>query len=207
MRAPYIVLLLLASPAALAAPPDPSPAPAAPKPAPGPSPSRQGRELSRALVPQKTWENLLDRSSEGLSSAVSRSLSAKGEKVPGDLQSTIRKELSRSLTYEQAVDAQASALQKRFTPDELEKAARFYESPLGKKMLDRLPEAQGEVGDQLQERLASVVPDIIHKVAPSAMEGSGAAPPRPSPPSGTGSGADAPPQGAGAGATPPGKKL
>ncbi len=200
MRAPYLVLVsvLLAAPAARAAPAPAAPSGPSAKPAPGPAPSRQGRDLSRALVPQKTWDSLLDRSAEGLSSAVSRSLAAKGEKAPEGLQGTIRKELARSMSYEAAVDAQAQALQKRFSTGELEEATRFYQSPVGKKMLDQLPAAQGEVGDQLQERLAAVVPDIIHKVAPSAMEGAhggGASPGAPgaaSPPSGTGSGADAP---------------
>jgi hypothetical protein len=202
MRTLLLTLTLVAAPA-LASPADAGkPAPETPsKLGPGPAPSKQGRDLSRALVPQKTWEGLLDRSAEGLTSAVARSLTAKGEKVPSDLQHTIRQELGKSMSYQDAVDAQAQALQKRFTPAELEQAAKFYESPLGKKMLDELPAAQGEVGDQLQERLASVVPDIIHRVAPSAMEGAGqgagASPPsaRPSAPAGTGGagGADAPP--------------
>jgi hypothetical protein len=193
VRTPLVVVSvvsLLAAPATLAVPPDAGAA-APPKAAQGPAPSTQGRQLSRALVSQKTWNSLLDRSAEGLSSAVSRSLTAKGEKVPADLQATIRTELGKSMRYEEAVDAQATALQKRFSPAELEQAAKFYDSALGKKMLTELPAAQGEVGDQLQERLTSVVPEIIHRVAPGAMGGSGspATPGKPgAPPTGTGGG-------------------
>jgi hypothetical protein len=137
-------------------------------------PSEQARALSRALVPEPNWDRLLDRSADGLSEAVSRSLMAKGEKVPENLTSDIRKELGKDMKYAEAVDTQALALEKRFTGDEMKKATDFYRSPLGKKMLDRLPEAQSEVGDRLQERLATVVPGILERVAPSAVGGGGA---------------------------------
>ena len=133
--------------------------------------SRKALALSRALVPKQTWDRLLDRSAEGLSQAVSRSLSTKGAKVPDDLKGSIRRELGQSLKYDSAVDTQAQALQKRFTPDELDTAAKFYGSQVGQKMLQRLPEAQSEVGDALQEQLASLVPEIVHRVAPDAMSG------------------------------------
>lgn len=150
-------------------------------------PSSHARALSRVLVPRRTWDRLLDRSAQGLSEAVSRSLTTKGAKVPNGLQGDIRKQLGESMKYEAAVDAQAQALQKRFTPEELDNAARFYGSPVGKKMLERLPEAQSEVGDKLQEQLAMVVPEILHRVAPDALgpstpdqdAGSQASPPAP----------------------------
>ena len=70
-----------------------------------------------ALLPKpaslpSAWpsQGLLDRSAESLSGAVARSLSAQGEKVPGDLQTSLRKELGSSLKYDEAVDAQAQAL-------------------------------------------------------------------------------------------------
>lgn len=137
------------------------------------APSTQARALSRALVPKRTWDRLLDRSAEGLTEAVSRSLSTKGAKVPTGLHENIRRELGQSMKYESAVDTQAHALQKRFTEDEMDSAAKFYQSPVGQKMLQHLPEAQSEVGDALQEQLAVVVPDILHRVAPGAMEPSG----------------------------------
>ncbi len=133
-------------------------------------PSNQARALSRVLVPKQTWDRLLDRSAEGLTEAVSRSLSTKGAKVPTGLHENIRRELGQKMKYESAVDTQAHALQKRFSADEMDSAAKFYGSAVGQKMLQRLPEAQSEVGDQLQEQLAVVVPDILHRVAPGAME-------------------------------------
>jgi hypothetical protein len=170
-----LALLVLASPA-LAAPPSATTGATPDGQKARGKPTEQARALSRALVPETNWERLLDRSADGLSEAVSRSLIAKGEKVPDDLTSNLRKELGKDLKYGEAIDAQAQALDKRFTGDELKKATAFYSSPLGKKMLDRLPEAQSEVGDQLQERLASVVPGILQRVAPSAI-GSGSTDP------------------------------
>jgi hypothetical protein len=190
----FLAVSLLATPSrssaeSTASPPKSTESPGAAAPqskslAPAKPPSDQARALSRALVPQQSWERLLDRSADGLSEAVSRSLQAKGEKVPDNLRTTLRNELAKDMKYGEAVDAQASALEKRFTGDEMSKAAAFYSSPLGKKMLDKLPEAQSEVGDQLQERLATVVPGILQRVAPSALgQGSASAPPK-----GTGAG-------------------
>ncbi len=133
-------------------------------------PSSEARALSRSLVPRQTWDRLIDRSAQGLSEAVSRSLANKGAKVPDSLQGDIRRELAQNMKYEDAVDAQAQALEKRFTTEEMDSAARFYGSPVGKKMLERLPEAQSEVGSHLQEQLAMVVPEILHRVAPEAIE-------------------------------------
>ncbi len=137
-------------------------------------PSSQARAMSRALVPKQTWDRLLDRSAQGLSAAVSRSLAGKGSKVPNDLQGSIRRELAQNMKYDSAIDTQAQALQKRFTPQEMETAARFYSSPVGQKVLQQLPEAQTEVGSQLQEQLATVVPEIVQRVAPDAASPGGA---------------------------------
>lgn len=147
---------------------------------PAAKPSAQARALSRALVTRQSWDQLLDRSADGLSQAVSRSLATKGEAIPDGLRDDLRRELARTMNYDEAVDTQAHALQKRFTVGELERAAAFYGSPVGKKMLDQLPEAQTEVGTQLQQQLAMEVPDILHRVAPGALEaGTGEGAPEP----------------------------
>jgi hypothetical protein len=138
-----------------------------------PPASTSARALSRALVPRDTWDKLLDRSAQGLTQAVTRSLSSKGTAVPDDLSTSIRRELGGALHYEDAVESQAQALDRRFTRPEMESAARFYGSAVGKKLLERLPEAQGEVGDELQGQLASVVPGILHKLAPGAFHEGG----------------------------------
>ena len=67
------------------------------------------------------------------------------------------------------MDIQAQALAQHLTPDELRKVASFYSSPAGKKVLERLPEAQSEVAQQLQARLATAVPEIVQRFAPKAL--------------------------------------
>jgi hypothetical protein len=182
LRVPFVLALLAALPSLPSAatpekPPDDKSDRASSAPSssakPATPPSSQARALSRALVPKQTWDRLLDRSAEGLSAAVSRSLTTKGAKVPSGLQGNIRRELGQSMKYESAIDTQAQALQKRFTTEEMDSAARFYGSPTGQKMLQHLPEAQSEVGDALQEQLAVVVPEILHRVAPDAMTPTG----------------------------------
>ena len=154
------------------------------------------KDLSRLLVSQQRWEQLLDRYAAALTGQVSKTLSSKGEPVPSDLQNTMRKQLGDRMPYQKTVDTQAQALAKQFTPDELKKIAEFYGTPTGKKLLDRLPEAQNEVGQQLESQLAVAVPDIVQKVAPKAL-------PSPGERSGTGSSEAPPPSGQGRTGAPP----
>jgi hypothetical protein len=147
------------------------------------------KDLSRLLVSQQRWDQLLDRYAAALSGQVSKTLTSRGEPVPSDLQSTVRKQLGEKMPYQQTVDAQAQALARQFTPDELKQIAQFYGTPTGKKLLDRLPDAQSEVGQQLESQLAIAVPEIVQRVAPKALPsqpersgtGSSEAPPQPTP--------------------------
>jgi hypothetical protein len=127
------------------------------------------QELARALLPQQEWDRLLDRYASTLSGQVSESLLGRGEKVPDDLQGSIRRELGQRIEYKQMVEAQAQALAGQFTAEELKRTAAFYASPVGKKVLDKLPEAQAQVGEDLQARLATAVPQIVQRLAPKAL--------------------------------------
>jgi hypothetical protein len=153
---------------AKATPPAGEPGAAAPKPR-AAVPSPAARELSRALLPQQQWDRLLDSYASSLSGHVSQALMSRGEKVPDGLQASIRTELGNRLRYEQTVDAQAEALAGQLSPDELKKAVAFYSSPAGKKVVEKLPEAQAETGEDLQQRLATAVPEILQRVAPGAL--------------------------------------
>ena len=132
-------------------------------------PPAAATELARALLTQEQWSRVLDSYATSLAGQVSEALLAKGEKVPDDLRPKMRSELERALPYQQTVQAQADALAKELTPDELKKTAAFYASPLGRKVLERLPEAQSTVAQELQGRLATAVPDIVKRLAPNAM--------------------------------------
>lgn len=156
-----------------------------------PAPSPAAKDLSRALLSSDEWNKLLDRYSSSLSGQLTQSLQAQKEPVPDDLQANLRRELGQKLPYDQAVNAQASALANHFSSDELKQAAKFYASPTGKKVLAELPQALSELGDELQGQLATTVPEIVARVAPKALPGSD---------SSTGSGAAPGPDGGAPGA-------
>ena len=174
---------------------EPVPAPKAAAPStggPAATPSGPASELARALLTQEQWSKVLDSYASSLAGQVSEALLSRGEKVPDDLRPKLRGELDRALPYQQTVQAQAEALSKALTPDELKRTAAFYRSPLGRKVLERLPDAQSAAAQQLQGRLATAVPEIVNRVAPKAMA---SAPP-------AGGGAPGAPGGAG-GQSPP----
>ncbi len=129
-------------------------------------------ELARALLTKEQWAKVLDSYAQSLTGQISQALQGSGEKVPDDLRGKLRGELDRALPYQQTVDAQAAALAKQLTPDELKKTATFYSSTVGRKVLQKLPEAQSAVAQQLQARLATAVPEIVNRLAPKAMAGS-----------------------------------
>ena len=135
-------------------------------------PPPAARDLAKALLTEDQWNKVLDSYASSLSGQVSQSLLSSGEKVPEDLRPTLRAELGKALPYQQTIQAQAEALSKELTPDELKRTAQFYSSPLGRKVLEKLPEAQASVAQQLQGRLATAVPEIVNRVAPKAMSGS-----------------------------------
>jgi hypothetical protein len=143
------------------------PAPHAQKP-----PPAAASDLARALLTADQWGKILDSYASSLSAQVTQALQGSGEKVPDDLRAKIRAELEKSLPYRETVEAQAQALAKELTPDELKKTAAFYKSAVGKRVLDRLPEAQSSVARQLQSKLSSAVPQIVSRVAPKALQGS-----------------------------------
>jgi hypothetical protein len=176
MRFTTTLVLVAALPALTHArqPPEPAPPRDAPPGATAPKPrgeaaSPTARALSRALLPERQWDRLLDSYASRLSGHVSQALASRGEKVPDGLDARIRTELGERLQYEQTVEAQAKALSSQFSPDELKKIVAFYSSPAGKKVVEKLPEAQAETGEELQERLATAVPEILERVAPGAL--------------------------------------
>jgi hypothetical protein len=154
-------------------------------------------DLARALLTSEQWSKVLDSYASSLAGQISQALLSKGEKVPDDLRGKLRDELGKTLPYQDTIEAQATALAKELSPDELRKTATFYASPVGRKVLDKLPEAQSAVAQQLQARLATAVPEIVNRLAPSAMAG-----PKPGGPPGGGSGTGS--TGGGAGPAPGG---
>lgn len=155
-------------------------------------PPAAATDLARALLTQEQWGKVLDSYSGSLAGQISQALTAKGEKVPTDLRGKLRAELEKTLPYQQTVDAQADALAKTLTPDELRRTAAFYGSPLGRKVLDKLPEAQSQVAEELQGRLSTAVPEIVNRVAPNAIAGHAGA--GTGHPTGTGSSAETAPE-------------
>ena len=150
-------------------------------------PPAAANDLAKALLTSEQWGKVLDSYASSLASQVSQALLAKGEKVPDNLRGNLRTELEKTLPYQQTVQAQAEALAKELTPDELKRTAAFYGSPRGRKVLEKLPEAQSEVAQELQGRLSTAVPEIVNRLAPKALSGGAGAAGSSGPSSGTGS--------------------
>jgi len=146
------------------------------------APPAAARQISRALLPQEKWDHLLDSYAASLTRQLQGMAASSGGSAPQDLEDQLRAQLRDEMKYQDTVDIQAQAIARKLSGAELQQAARFYQSPAGKKLVDGLPDVQSEVSEQLQQKLASAVPRIVKRVAPDAMPKSGAPPSEPSPP-------------------------
>jgi hypothetical protein len=129
------------------------------------TPSAQ--QIAGMLVPENTWNQMLDGYASTLSKRISGALSASGKEGPKDLTSKIRSDLDETMPYARAKRLEAEALTKKFSEQELGRIASFYQSPEGQKALRELPLASREVSDELETRMSEQVPKIVQKYAPS----------------------------------------
>lgn len=58
------------------------------------------------------------------------------------MESAIRDYYARVLPYSEVLDLEASLLQEHFTEPELQELLRFWRTPLGRKMRDKMPEVR-----------------------------------------------------------------
>lgn len=130
-------------------------------------PNQNAHQIAQLLVPEESWNKMLDQYASTLSTRIEGALNADGKQPPKDLQGKIRSDLGGTLSYSRATQLEAQALTKKFSSQELGTIASFYQSPTGQKALRELPAASREVSDELETRLTEQVPQILQRYAPS----------------------------------------
>jgi hypothetical protein len=96
---------------------------------------------SEWLSPER-WEGLRAASAAQYVAFFRSQVEKAGGVVDDGLEAAVRTWLDEMIPFSKALDIQASLLRKHFTDVELAQLRDFYRSPLGKKVLERMPEIQ-----------------------------------------------------------------
>ncbi len=98
--------------------------------------------LAREFLTAELWSRYLDGTVAEYAAKYRATVEKRGGTADAGLESAIRDYYAKTLPYEEVLDLEASLLQKHFTEPELQELLRFWQTPLGRKMRDKMPEVQ-----------------------------------------------------------------
>jgi hypothetical protein len=98
--------------------------------------------LAREFLTPELWNRYLDGAVAEYAAKYRATVEKRGGTADAGLETAIRNYYAKALPYEEVLDLEASLLQKHFTEPELQELLRFWQTPLGGKMRDKMPEVQ-----------------------------------------------------------------
>lgn len=99
-------------------------------------------QVAREWLSPARWEELRAASAAQYATFFRSQVEKSGGEVDDGLEAAVRSWLDEMIPYAKALDIQSSLLRKHFSDVELTQLRAFYRSPLGKKVLERMPEIQ-----------------------------------------------------------------
>lgn len=121
-----------------------------------PAHARMARELSMVMMPEETWNKLLDNMAEDISRGF-----AHQPNPPSKEQ--FAEGMREFIKYKEMIDLQTAMLVKHYTADEVRELSAFYKTPLGQKVLKVTPEVTRDVNAELQAKLQTGMPKLMAK--------------------------------------------
>ena len=116
-------------------------------------------ELVKKVVPKDAYEQMVAQ----MTSAMTEQFRGGGEKLPPDFDAKMRAVVLDVMAYEDVLAWTADIYAARFTVDELKEISKFYDTPVGKKLMKLLPELGGEVGKKIAVTLPERMPAALKK--------------------------------------------
>lgn len=98
--------------------------------------------LAREFLTPELWNRYLDATVAEYAAKYRSTVEKRGGTADAGLEPAIRDYYAKVLPYQEVLDLEASLLQKHFTEPELQELLRFWQTPLGRKMQEKLPEVQ-----------------------------------------------------------------
>lgn len=141
-------------------------APAPAKPAAEANAPRLSVQVAREVLTPTLWSSTLDQLVPQVANQVREMVAAEGGTVDDGLEAAIRRIYDRAIPYEYVADLQAGLLEKNFTAAELGELRTFYRSPLGRKMLDRMPSITADATAAAMERIQGLASEFKEQLEP-----------------------------------------
>lgn len=96
--------------------------------------------VAREFLTPEFWGQYVDATVAEYAAKYRATAEARGATADAGLEPALRDFYVKALPYEEVLDLEASLLQKHFTEAELQELLRFYRTPVGRKMLEKMPE-------------------------------------------------------------------
>ncbi|HEY2275222.1 MAG TPA: DUF2059 domain-containing protein [Steroidobacteraceae bacterium] len=111
-----------------------------------------------------------------------RSLNAKQQQLHDEMRTKALGMLKDELAWSRLEPQMVEVYRNTFTPDEIDGMFRFYNSPSGKAVVAKLPQATQQMMQLTQERMSALVPRIVELQKETAQKIKDAAGPPPASP-------------------------
>ena len=98
--------------------------------------------LAREFLTPDLWNRYLDATVAEYAAKYRTTIEKRGGTADAGLETAIRDYYAKVLPYNEVLDLEASLLQKHFTEPELQELLRFWQTPLGRKMLEKMPDVR-----------------------------------------------------------------
>ncbi len=96
--------------------------------------------VARAFLTPESWNRYVDATVAEYAAKYRAMAENHGSTADAGLEPALRAYYVKALPYEELLDLEASLLQKHFTEVELQELLRFYQTPVGRKMVEKMPE-------------------------------------------------------------------
>lgn len=97
-------------------------------------------QVAREFLTPEFWSRYVDASVAEYAAKYRATVEKHGGTADAGLEPALRDFYVKALPYKELLDLEASVLQKHFTESELQELLRFYRTPVGRKMLEKMPE-------------------------------------------------------------------
>jgi len=126
--------------------------------------------LMRKHMPRAQFDRMMQMMVGQMQEAMEQQAAASGTAVPPDFAARIATAVHEMVPYDEMMDTAAGVWMKHFTVAELKDLLKFYDSPVGKKLVDKQPEIAQDSMGVMMPMIQSRMPRIMEKLKASAPQ-------------------------------------
>lgn len=124
-------------------------------------------ELSRLVLPEDTWDRMERAIGEQTQQHIVQNLRQRGMQLPPEFGPRFTEEFRKMLSYREILELQAALLARHYTAQELQDLLAFYRTPLGRKVIQVMPDVMQEVNGRMLVLVQERMPAMIERLRPT----------------------------------------